>query len=77
MATVLENLESARDNAVEKLAAALTGDYSSALEFKPGASGANTLDRATYIRELRATIDFLNNQIAAYDVFDVTSEMTA
>jgi len=75
MATTLENLTAARDGAAAKLAAAMTGDYSQAIEFKPGASGANTLDRATYIRELRETIAFLDKEISKHDVFEVTSEM--
>lgn len=75
MATTLENLTSARDGAAAKLAAALTGDYASAEEFKPNATGANSLDRVSYIRELRETIKFLDGEISKHDVFEVTSEM--
>lgn len=77
MATTLENLTAARDGAAAKLAAALTGDYSSAEEFKPDAGGGNALNRTAYIRELRETLAFLDSQISKHDVYEVTSEMSA
>jgi hypothetical protein len=77
MATVLENLTTAREGAAAKLAACLANDYSSAEEFKPDFNGANSLDRTSYIRELRETLAFLDAEISKHDVFEVTSEMTA
>ncbi len=76
MATDLENLTAAKSGAVAKLAACLTGDYSSATEFKPNFNSANSADRVSYIRELRETISFLDSEINKSDVFEVTSEMT-
>lgn len=75
MPTVLESLVAARDGAAAKLAEALAGDYTKAIEFKPDFNGANSLDRVSYIRELRATIADLNKQISQMDVFEATSEM--
>ena len=77
MATDLENLQAAKSGAVAKLAAALTGDYSSAIEFKPNFNGANGADRVSYIRELRETIAFLDSEINKQEVWEVTSELTA
>ncbi len=75
MATDLENLQAAKSGAVAKLAAALTGDYSKAIEFKPNFNASNGLDRVSYIRELKDTIAFLDVEINKADVFEVTSEM--
>lgn len=77
MATTLENLTAARDGAAAKLAACLTDDYSSALEFKPGFNDSSSVDRATYLRELRETIEWLDRELSRHDVFEITSEMTA
>lgn len=60
---LLDDLTAAREGAAAKLAAALTGDYSSAIEFKPNFNSANGADRVTYIRELRETITDLTEQI--------------
>ncbi len=76
MATDLENLTAAKSGAVAKLAAALTGDYSAAIEFKPNFNGANSLDRVSYMRELRELIAFLDSEINKNDVFEITSEMS-
>lgn len=62
--SLASDLIAARDGAAAKLAAALTGDYSSAEEFKPDGTGAGALNRTAYIRELRETIRDLNGQIA-------------
>lgn len=77
MATDLENLQAAKSGAVAKLAACLTGDYSSAIEFKPNFNAANGADRVSYIRELRETIAFLDIEINKNDAWEVTSEMSA
>lgn len=63
MATDLANLQAAKSGAVAKLAAALTGDYSKAIELKPNFNSANSADRISYVRELRATIADLNTLI--------------
>lgn len=77
MATVLENLVSAREGAAAKLAQCLANDYTDPEEFKPDASAPNALNRTAYIRELRETIAFLDKEISKHDVFEVTSEMSA
>lgn len=77
MATDLENTQTALSGARAKLAACLTGDYSSAIEFKPNFNAANGLDRVSYIRELRETIAFLESEESRLNVFEVTSEMSA
>lgn len=77
MATLLEDLTAARAGAAAKLAAALTSDYSSAIEFKPDASGGNTLNRTAYIQELKNTIEFLDREIAKHDCWEVTSRMNS
>lgn len=77
MATALENITAARDGAAAKLAEALTGDYSNAIEFKPNFNAENGADRVSYIRELRATIKDLNIEISKLDTFEVITEMTA
>lgn len=76
MATVLENLTAAREGAAAKLAACLTGDYSSAIEFKPNFNSSNGADRVSYIRELRETLAFLDVEINKHDAWEVTSEMS-
>ena len=72
MATELETVQTALANARTKLAAALTGDYSNAAEFKPGAPG--NLDRVGYIRELRETIAFLADEVNRLDPYEISSE---
>ncbi len=73
MATDLENIQSALSGARLKLKNLLTGDYTSAEEFKPDIPGG--LNRVGYIRELRETIAFLESQLNSLDVFEITSEM--
>ena len=77
MATDLENMTAALSGARLKLKNALTGVYTSAEEFKPDTNAANSLNRTSYIRELRETIAFLESEINRLDVFEVTSEMSA
>lgn len=77
MATAVQNLEAARDGAAAKLAEALSGDYSKAIEFKPNFNSTNGADRVSYLRELRETIKDLNAQLSLMDPFEVTTEMTA
>lgn len=77
MATDLENAQTILSGALAKLAATMQGDYSSALEFKPDFNAANSLDRAEYVRELRATIDWARSVINGLDAYEITSEMTA
>lgn len=77
MATTLESLEAARSGAAAKLAEALTGDYSKAIEFKPNFNAANGVDRVTYLRELRETIAFLDSEISKHGAWEFTSEMSS
>lgn len=80
--SLIDDLVAARAGAASKLAEALAGDYSQAIEFRPDHSGPLSLDRATYIRELRETIKDLTKQIDeaqrdADGAFEVTSTMSA
>lgn len=79
---LVDDLIAAREGAAAKLAAALTGDYSSAIEFKPDGNGPLAVDRVSYIRELREIIKDLTGQITdaqieADGAFEVTSTMSA
>jgi hypothetical protein len=73
MASELDDAKSALAGARLKLKNTLTGDYSSAEEFKPGIPGG--LNRAEYIRELRETIKFLTEEVNRLDVYEINSEM--
>ena len=80
--SLIDDLVSARAGAAAKLAAALRGDYSDAIEFRPDNKGPLALDRVAYIRELRETIKDLTKQIddaqtQADGAFEVTSTMSA
>ena len=77
MATDLEIAQTILSGALAKLAACMSGDYSSALEFKPDFNAANSLDRAEYVRELRETIRWAQGIVNSVDPYEVTSEMTA
>lgn len=78
MATLLENLTAAKAGAAAKLAAALTGDYSGAEEFRPDLVGPNGLQREKYVRALTDLLASLNQQISlAEGPWEVTSEMCA
>lgn len=76
MATDLENAQTILSGALAKLAACMSGDYSSALEFKPNFNAANSLDREGYVRELRETIRWALLLINSVDCYEITSEMT-
>jgi hypothetical protein len=76
MATDLENAQTILSGALAKLAACMSGDYSSALEFKPTFNAQNALDRAEYVRELRNTIVWAQLLINSVDCYELTSEMT-
>lgn len=80
--SLIDDLVAARAGAAAKLAEAMAGDYSKAIEFRPDNGGPIALNRATYIRELRETIKDLTQQIdeaqAQSDgAFEVTSQMSA
>lgn len=61
--SIVDTLTTARQGAADKLAEALRGDYSKAIEFKPDFNAANSIQRSAYIRELRETIKDLTEQI--------------
>ncbi len=80
--SLIDDLVAARAGAAAKLAAALTGDYSDAEEFRPDNNGPMAINRVAYIRELRETVKDLTQQIddaqtRADGAFEVTSEMSA
>jgi hypothetical protein len=76
VATNAENAATILSGALAKLAACMSGDYSSALEFKPDFNAANSLDRSEYVRGLRETIAWAQTLVNSFDTYDVTSELT-
>lgn len=54
--SVVDTLITARQGAADKLAAALAGDYSKAVELKPNFNAANGADRIAYVDALQKII---------------------
>lgn len=67
---VADNLQLALEGASAKLAAALKGDYSKAIELKPNFNSANSADRVSYVRLLNELITSLTAQIATQKLVD-------